>query len=316
MNKVLRASKAGYPCDRNLWYAVNGRKGIITPKTQRIFDTGTYLEPLVVEWLREEGWTVNYNQGSQNADLELIIPINGGNLAGHPDAFISRPGCENVLVDIKTMNERAWTQWKREGSIKSKPQYVDQLHIYAMGAIWAGYKVAKLGIVGMNKNTSAIHIDFFDFDESRFQEIKRRSTKIFTAGEAPEENCPAEKWCCGYCEYAQMCELNAKAKKDTEVGEDIAITSDEDIINAMELLKEARELSKAGEELEGEAKNVLDEKVRQRGIKSIKAGGLILKLSERTTNRFSSTDFKAAYPEMYQEYVKPSTSVTYKLEEA
>ncbi|MBR1487130.1 MAG: hypothetical protein IJ597_07755, partial [Synergistaceae bacterium] len=77
MVKTLRASKAGYPCDRNLWYAVNNFKGIITEKTQRIFDTGTCLEPLVVEWLRKDGWTVNYNQGSQNADLEFKIPVNG-----------------------------------------------------------------------------------------------------------------------------------------------------------------------------------------------------------------------------------------------
>ena len=203
MEKILRASKAGYPCDRNLWYAVNKYDGIITKKTQRIFDTGTYLEPLVVEWLRQDGWTVNYNQGSQNADLEFVIPISGGTIKGHPDAFISR------LVDIKTMNDRAWVQWKREGTLKSKPQYADQLHIYAMGAIWAEYKVEKLGIVGLNKNTSAIHIDFFDFDEERFEEIKKRGMKIFASENAPEENCPAEKWCCSYCEYSHLCELNA-----------------------------------------------------------------------------------------------------------
>lgn len=316
MEKVLRASKAGFPCDRNLWYSVNGYKGVVTPKTQKIFDTGTCLEPLVVGWLRQDGWEVKYNQGSQSADLELIIPVKGGNMAGHPDAFISRPGCENVLVDIKTMNERAWVQWKREGSIKSKPQYVDQLHIYAMGAVWADYKVEKLGIVGMNKNTSAIHIDFFDFDKNRFEQIKEKAMRIFASEKEPCENCPSEKWCCGYCEYSHLCELNAAAEKDTTVGEDIAVTSDEDVINAVDLLKEARELSKAGEDLEKEAKNVLDEKVRKRGIKSIKAGGLILSLSERTSNRFSSTAFKEAHPEMYQEFVKPSTSVTYNLKEA
>ena len=316
MEKVLRASKAGFPCERNLWYSTNGFKGIVSSRTQKIFDTGTCLEPLVVEWLRQDGWEVKYNQGSQNADLEFIIPLHGGIIAGHPDAFISRPGCENVLVDIKTMNERAWIQWKREGSIKSKPQYVDQIHIYAMGAIWANYKVDKLGIVGLNKNTSAIHIDFFDFDPKRFEEIQKRAMRIFEFEEAPSKNSPSEKWCCGYCEYAHLCELNATKEKDTAVGDDTAVTSDEDVINAMQLLKEARELSKAGEELEGEAKTVLDEKIRQRGIKSVKAGNLILSLSERTSNRFSSTAFKAAHPDMYQEFVKPSTSVTYNLKEA
>ena len=312
--KTLRASKAGYPCKRNLWYSINGYNGHVSRQTQKIFDTGTCLEPLVVEWLRQDGWSVEYNQGSQEAALQFIIPINGGKITGHPDAFISRPGCENVLVDIKTMNENSWIRWKREGSLKTKAQYVDQLHIYAMGAIWAGRKVEKLGIVGVNKNNSAVHIDFFDFEKSRFNEIKRRSAEIFNITEAPSENCPSEKWCCGYCEYSKLCELNTEAK-DTAVGEDAAVTSDEDVINAMELLKEARELTKAGEELEGEAKIVLDEKIRKRGIKTVKAGDLILDISERTQSRIDSKALKETQPEIYQEFLKSSASVVYKLKE-
>ena len=71
IKKILRASKAGFPCARNLYYSVNGYKGTTDIRTQRIFDVGTYLEPLVVRWLQEDGWKVYYNQGSQDADLEL-----------------------------------------------------------------------------------------------------------------------------------------------------------------------------------------------------------------------------------------------------
>ena len=212
MDKVLRASKAGFPCHRNLWYSVNGHKSSANntaySKSQRIFDVGTYLEPLVVEWLRQDGWNVEYNPGSQNAALELSIPLNGGVLAGHPDCFISRPdGLQNVLADIKTMNDRAFTQWKREGSIASKPQYVDQLHVYAMGAIQAGRTVEHLAIVGINKNNSDMHIDVFDFDPLRAEDIQNRAEIIFEAEVPPTENCPAENWCCGYCEFHSICEL-------------------------------------------------------------------------------------------------------------
>ncbi|MBQ3458347.1 MAG: hypothetical protein IJG30_05245 [Synergistaceae bacterium] len=87
------------------------------------------------------------------------------------------------------------------------------------------------------------------------------------------------------------------------------------MIDAVDLLKEARELSKAGKELEDEAKSVLDEKVRQQGIKSIKAGDLILSLSERVSDRFDSSAFKAANPELYQQFRKPQSSVVYSIKE-
>ena len=209
MNKILRASKAGFPCQRNLWFSVNGVRGENPDtKTQRIFDVGTCLEPLVVEWLRADGWTVDYNPGSQQAAVEYSIKVDGGEIHGHPDCFISRPdGLQNVLVDIKTMNERAFMYWKKEGSIKSKPQYVDQLHIYALGAMAQGRKVEHLAIAGVNKNNSEMFIDVFDYDPARAAEIVIRAEGVFALNQAPETNCPSEKWCCGYCEYAKQCDL-------------------------------------------------------------------------------------------------------------
>ncbi len=47
MEKVLSASKAGFPCMRNVWYTVNGYQGVSDERTQRIFDVGTCLEPQI-----------------------------------------------------------------------------------------------------------------------------------------------------------------------------------------------------------------------------------------------------------------------------
>ena len=76
MEKVLRASTAGFPCERSLWYSVNVEADCEPDeRRQRIFDVGTCLEPLIVEWLRRDGWEVEYNAGSQSAPLELNIPL-------------------------------------------------------------------------------------------------------------------------------------------------------------------------------------------------------------------------------------------------
>ena len=318
MEKVMRASRVGFPCDRCLWYSVNGFNEDIGEKSKRIFAVGTALEAVAVDWLKDDGWDVRYNPGSQEAELELTIPLKGGKLAGHPDCFISKPGNEDVLIDIKTMNERSFTQWKRNGTEKDKPQYLDQVHVYAEAAMRAGFPLGRLGIVGVNKNNSAMHIDLFDFEPERMSAIIERTERIFAVTEAPEPGERMEGWCCSYCGYSYLCELAQEKRKDTAVGADAMKTNDPAILNAnaMELLKEARELSKAGTELETEAKAVLDEQVRQKGIRSVAGGGLILTLTESASSRFDTKSFRKEYPDMAAKFTKTSNSVIYNLKEA
>lgn len=320
MDKVLRASKAGFPCARNLWYSVNGFPETVSPKSQRIFDVGTALEPVIVDWLRAEGWTVDYNPGSQNAEIEVTLPVIGGILAGHPDCIISRGNINNALVDIKTMNDRAFTYWKRSGSLKTKPQYVIQLHIYAMGLIKLGRKIERLGIVGVNKNNSEMHIDFFDFDENICNDILNNAELILSAKEMPEYDCPTEKWACDYCEFAKQCKLDkepfsAKQKEAPIASNDkqFPVTQDETIINAMKALQNARELSKQARELEHYAKPVLDENVKDKGLQGITGGGLLCSVKETNSARFDSSAFKKDYPELVRKFTKNTTSTTYEI---
>ena len=314
MDKVLRASKAGFPCIRNLFYAVNNFEGVTSEQTQRIFDVGNSLEPMVVEWLRKDGWTVDYNPGSQNAELEVIIPVHGGNIAGHPDCIISRGELQNVLIDIKTMNEHAFTQWRREGTQSSKPQYVTQLHIYAMGLIQAGRKVEHLGILGVNKNNSDWHMDIFSFNRIYANEIVKKAERVFAMNNAPDENCPAETWACNYCEFAHLCELHKK-KYHAKEQKDVETTDDAIIIAAMRELQHARELSREAKNLEAHAKSALDEYVRSKGLSQIQGGGLSVSITEKQSSRFDTTAFKKAHPELVGQFTKSTTSTYYEIEE-
>ncbi len=318
MNKVLSASKAGFPCMRNLWYTANGYSacGSNDKRTQRIFDVGTYLEPLIVEWLRADGWTVEYNPGSQEAELKVTIPVKYGMLTGHPDCIISRGEIQNALVDIKTMNERSFTQWKREGTLKAKPQYATQLHIYALGLKEQGREISRLGIVGVNKNNSEMHIDFFDFDAFRAEGIKEFADMVFSAEKEPELGCPAESWACNYCDFSEICGLHSKALLPVENEEPLTLTEDAGIIAAMSELKEARELEKESREMESHAKSVLDEKVRDKGLRGIQGGGFVFTMTERVSSRFDSKAFKEAHPELSCKFMKSTASVVYNVKES
>ena len=317
MTKVLSASKCGFPCQRNLYYSINSCEGSTSSHSQRIFDVGTALEPVVVEWLRSDGWKVEYNQGSQKAPIEVEIEVEGGKLTGHPDCIISKEnGPQNVLVDIKTMNERSFTLWKREGSLKSKPQYVKQLHVYAEGLMKQGRTIEKLCIVGVNKNNSEIHFDFFNFDQSIADGIKQTAQELFALNEPPTEQSPQESWCCNYCEYSKMCNLIHIPMMNTE-SPDLppAITDSEAVISAMRQLVDAREMAKQAKALEDEAKNVLDENIRQKGLNSVQAGRYVCTIKESKSSRFDSTGFKKAHPDIAQQFTKESISVTYSVKE-
>ena len=316
MDKVLGASKAGFPCSRNLWYTVNGCEGKKKDtQTQRIFDVGTYLEPLIVEWLREDGWEVEYNPGSQDAELKIEIPVVGGKLAGHPDCIISKGEIQNALVDIKTMNDHAFTHWKREGTQKTKAQYVTQLHIYAMGLKAMGRQIESLGIVGVNKNNSEMYIDLFPFDEIYGNNLLEKARSIFVMTEPPELNCPTEDWACKYCEFSDHCELYKKVEAAKLSDDPLPVTEDEAVINAMKDLKKARDQLKEAKELEAQAKATLDEKVRNKKLKGIQGGGYVFRMVERKTSIFDTTSFKKAHPELVSKFMKSSASLMYEIKE-
>lgn len=313
-NKVLRASRIGYPCEHNIWYYVNGAEEITSEKSSRIFEVGRVLEPIIVQWLRNDGWNVKRNLFiDSNEGMSLSISVNCGTIEAHPDCVISREDNELILADIKTMNDRSFRSLKREGTAKSHPQYADQLTIYAQALRECGHNLEQLAVVALNKNNCEGYIDFFPFEPERYEALKERAEKIFACAEAPEQGDRFQGWCCDYCGYSHLCEL---AKKDTSVGdESVPATDNQEVIDAVELLSESRDMEKAAKELSDEAKAVLDKLIRQQGIRSVRCGNLILVLNEINSSRLDTTALKKAHPELVQEFMKPSSSVRYDLKE-
>ena len=313
-NKVLRASRIGTLCDRALFYSVAGAEEITTEKSQRIFEVGKVLEPVIVSWLRNDGWNVKRNLlDCSNEGMSLSLEVNGGTITAHPDCIISRDDSPLILADIKTMNDRSFRSLKRDGTVKSHPQYADQLTIYAQALRECGHNIEQLAIVALNKNNCEGYIDYFTFEPERYEALKERAQRIFTLDEAPEQGDRFQSWCCGYCGYSHLCEL---CKKDTAVGdESVPATDNQEVIDAVELLSESRDLEKAAKELSDEAKAVLDREVRKQGIKSVRAGNLVLILNEIKSSRLDTTALKKAHPELVSEFMKQSSSVRYDLKE-
>lgn len=313
-HKVLRASRIGTLCDRALFYSVADVEEVVSEKSQRIFEVGKVLEPVIVSWLRNDGWNVRCNMfDSSNEGMSLSLEVAGGTITAHPDCIISRDDSGLILADIKTMNDRSFRSLKRDGTIKSHPQYADQLSIYAQALKECRHSIEQLAIVALNKNNCEGYIDYFPFEPERYEALKERAERIFALDEAPEQGDRFQGCCCGYCGYSHLCEL---CKRDTAVGEEsVPATDNQEVIDAIALLSESRDMEKAAKELSDEAKAVLDKLIRQQGIKSVRAGNLVLVLNEIKSSRLDTTALKKAHPSLVSEFMKQSSSVRYDLKE-
>ena len=313
-HKVLRASKIGSLCNRAIFYSTIGAEEIISEQSTRILQVGQVLEPIIINWLRNDSWNVRRNLSDYtNEGMSLSLEINGGIITAHPDCIISHDDSTLILADIKTMNDRSFRSLKRDGTIKSHPQYADQLTIYAQALRECGHSIEQLAIVAINKNNCEGYIDYLTFEPERYEALKERAEMIFACDEAPEQGNRFQGWCCGYCGYSHLCEL---CKKDTAVGdESVPATDNQEVIDAVELLSESRDMEKVAKELSDEAKAVLDREVRKQGIKSVRAGNLVLILNEIKSSRLDTTALKKAHPELVSEFMKQSSSVRYDLKE-
>ncbi len=195
---VIRASKIGHPCIRNIWYSsVGGIEEPFSKETLRIFEVGTILEKVVVGWLREDGWEVYHNEGSQEAEWEIEVEVKGGVIKGHPDCIITRDGISH-LGDVKTMNSRAFKLWYEQGTLAKYPQYYQQLHPYTYGA-----KLDSCAIIGMCKDTSQYKVEILPYSEDVMHEIMAKAEFILGCDTAPMPD-TLPNWACNYCGYKRM----------------------------------------------------------------------------------------------------------------
>lgn len=193
---VFRASGIGHPCPRHIWFkAVQGLEEPISPKTRRIFDTGTLLEPLIVRTLQEDGWDCEYNQGSQEAECLVTIPVCPGvEIQGHHDVVATQDG-QRVMLDIKTMNDKSYMWWRKKGTYATHLNYATQVSIYAHA-----HGIPLAGIAGWNKNNCEYHVEVFPTDGALVQEAIEKAAFISQCLEPPEPG-DLPGWCCNYCGF-------------------------------------------------------------------------------------------------------------------
>lgn len=197
----LGYSGAGHPCARKLWYDLHwAGTQLISPRLQRIFDTGHNAEDFMIKQLESKGIEVFGEQEEVVGHAEHIL--------GHIDGMCTGvPGLagEAVLLEMKTMNDKAFKDVVKNKVKKSKPGYYAQMMCY----------MGKLGIshglfMSYNKNDSSYYYEIIDFDKAHYEYLESRLFDTLTASIIPERLGGKTWFECRFCSYKDICHNNVK----------------------------------------------------------------------------------------------------------
>lgn len=195
----IGCSTIGNPCNRAIWYAYhNAPCEPIRPQIQVIFDTGRYLENLIINYLEEAG--VNLIRPSDENHNLFCFDENNPKFRGHMDGIIF-VGSSPCVLEIKTMKSSEFENFKRKGLFESHPKYYAQIQAYI------GMKQYKSGVLlAMNKDTQAFHHEWVEGDSDYYAVLKAKAEIVGNSNNPPERitGYPLG-YTCSRCNYKKIC---------------------------------------------------------------------------------------------------------------
>lgn len=205
----LGGSQIGHYCDRYLWYLFRwADHQDIEGRILRLFDTGNWEEKRIIADLRAIGVTVydiDHDTGRQ-----FTFHAFGGHFALSLDGVVTglQESQKPHLLEAKTHNDRSFSDLKRHGVEKSKPQHADQMQI--------GMELADLEralYVAVNKNTDEIYGERLRRNHGRAQELLDRAERVIFSEEPLDRVSERPDWYqCKWCPMQQVCHYGAPAE--------------------------------------------------------------------------------------------------------
>lgn len=215
LRPYLGMSQLGHDCARYLWYYFRwAATQKHTARTERIFRRGDLEEARIISYLSATGILT--------VDTQLAMEDVQGHLRGHADGKVTNipdlPS-ETALLEIKTMNEKAFKDITKNKLKMSKPEYFIQLMVYMH------YQQEKYGLfVATNKNTEELYIEIIDYNEKVATKAIHRAIDIIHTTVPPSRLSDDPKFYkCGWCAYKAQCHEMAAFKRTCRTCEKVAI---------------------------------------------------------------------------------------------
>lgn len=213
----IGASGIGDECDAYHALSLRGFPGTDPdkPNVLRIFRDGHRIEEDVVSDMRKAGITV-YDEDPQTFKQFNHSELGGhvqGNLDGIVDlSTIPRLGIQEWAdLEIKSMNEKKWKEFKGKGIKISHPKYYAQMQFNMglgydriVGDDWVP-KRTKCMMVAYNKNTSEYWVEIIDYDDFYFNMLVARAERALNERATRVSDKGIDGWPCRFCFKKEAC---------------------------------------------------------------------------------------------------------------
>ena len=194
-------------CQRYIWYNFRwAYPRMTTKRTDRLFKRGDLEEPRVIRDLEKAGIKVGYCLDDQ---IELVDQT--GHIRGHPDGCADNvPTAEKTThtLEVKTMANKYYQNFKRLGLAKSDPPYWGQCHTYCgeMGN-------TRILFVCTNKDTEERTYMRYEYDKEVHRDCMSIAMDVLTSEGPPKQIGDITWWECKMCPALGVCHKGEPIKR-------------------------------------------------------------------------------------------------------
>lgn len=212
----LGYSQMGGACDRKLYYILRWAfKQKINKRQQRIFRRGDLEEDRVYKDLADANFSIKNPQRK--------VKGAHGHILGHTDGEVNGPtlAIDDTLVEIKTMNQKRYSEYLNKGLRVTNPAYYSQINSY-MGKC----NLSQCLFIVANKNTEERSYILIPFDKEEYERIESRGLSILYSEFAPKRIGKKTWFECKFCDAKGVChndepiEVNCRTCKYVAIIED------------------------------------------------------------------------------------------------
>lgn len=195
----IGASVIGNHCDAYLAYALRGYPDDPPPpKLKRIFGLGHHIEDQVVKDLKAAGLSIIERDPMTNR--QFSYEGFHGHAICHTDGLVEDNVGDVGIVEIKSMNDSNFNDFKSSGVLVSHPHYYAQMQMM-MGMS----KIPETLFVAYNKNTSEYHFEIVAFSAFYWASQQWRIERIMTDNDVRKTSDNIISFSCSGCFKRSVC---------------------------------------------------------------------------------------------------------------
>lgn len=203
----IGASIIGNSCEAMIGFSLRGFPNTdIDGQLRRIFRDGHRIENDVVADMKKAKIEVMEKDPMNNR--QWAFHSYGGHAVGHADGIIEAPDGSSWLLEIKSMNDRKFNEFKKNGVKASHRNYFSQMQ-FMMGMA----QFEKGVLVVYNKNNSEYHSEIIEYDEFYYQSLRQKVENVLDDRAEQISDDPSD-WRCRGCFKREVCWENKDLKKE------------------------------------------------------------------------------------------------------